>query len=427
MSSSKQQLKILFVPLDTLGHINASIGIAEELKQRGHRIVFGIATGWKGKISPYGFEEFLYGEDTKPAQIYVDFIKACANELRKNSYDQLATFEHCVQRNLINSVQYNDPFLRDIIKQIQPDIIIFDHYFCQPAIVKAGIPWVWLMSSNPLGLNEENCPPRGSGYPANGDRQQWEEFRKEFKRISQPNWEELNQWVIEQDAPPLTKQMWPLFQNVSPYLNLYLCSKELDYTDLRSYPPKWIRCDALVRTSDICEFQIPEKLVNQSGKLIYLSMGSFGSADLSLMTRLVNILAKSPHRFLISKGPLGDEYSLPDNMWGENIVPQVKILPLVDLVITHGGNNTITEIFYFGKPLIVLPLFGDQFDNAQRIEEKGFGIRLSTYSCTEEELLNAIETLLADKQLEEKLKIISKETRESDNRTQIAQLIEDLI
>jgi UDP:flavonoid glycosyltransferase YjiC (YdhE family) len=155
-------------------------------------------------------------------------------------------------------------------------------------------------------------------------------------------------------------------------------------------------------------------------------MGSFGSADLSLMTRLVNILAKSPQRFIISKGPLGDEYSLSDNMWSDNIVPQVKILPLVDLVITHGGNNTVTEFFYFGKPLIILPLFGDQFDNAQRIQEKGFGIRLGTYSCSEEELLNAIETLLADKQLEEKLKIISEKIRENDNRAKVADLIESL-
>lgn len=425
-SSTKKQLTILFVPLDTLGHINASIGIAEPLKQRGHRIIFGIATGWRGKFSAYGFEEVLFGEEAEPAKIYVDFIKACAGELRKNSYDQLAVFEHQVQRNLTNSVKYNDSCFRDFIKQFQPDLIIVDHYICQPAVVTAGVPWVWLMSSNPLGLNEENSPPRGSGYAAEGDRQQWEEFRKEFKRVSEPNWEEVNQWVVEQGAPALTKDLWPLFQNASPYLNIYLCPEEIDYTDLRPYPSKWIRCDALVRTTDIAEFEIPEKLAGRPGNLVYVSMGSFGSADLFLMTRLVNILAKSPHRFIFSKGPLGDEYSLPDNMWGEKMVPQVKILPLVDLVITHGGNNTVTEIFYFGKPSIILPLFGDQFDNAQRIEEKGFGIRLGTYSCSEEELLQAVEKLLADQPLQEKLRMVSKKMKENDNRAKVAALLEHL-
>ncbi|CAG2104025.1 unnamed protein product [Medioppia subpectinata] len=89
------------------------------------------------------------------------------------------------------------------------------------------------------------------------------------------------------------------------------------------------------------------------------------------MKRLIAILAKSKHRFIVSKGVNHNEYDFPDNMWGDRTLPQIKVLPIVDLMITHGGNNSTTETMYFGKPMIVLPLIQDQYDNAQRVMEKG--------------------------------------------------------
>ena len=68
-------------------------------------------------------------------------------------------------------------------------------------------------------------------------------------------------------------------------------------------------------------------------------------------------------------------------------------------MITHGGNNTVTECLHFGKPMIVLPLFWDQYDNAQRLDETGFGVRLDTYSHEPRELRAAIDRLLADESL----------------------------
>jgi UDP:flavonoid glycosyltransferase YjiC (YdhE family) len=111
-------------------------------------------------------------------------------------------------------------------------------------------------------------------------------------------------------------------------------------------------------------------------------------------------------------------------MWGAQQVPQTNVLPLVDLVITHGGNNTTTESFHFGKPMVVLPLFWDQYDNAQRVHETGFGIRLDTYRFTDEQLVRAVEHLLADTALRTRMAEAGARIRSRDGTRLAADLIE---
>jgi UDP:flavonoid glycosyltransferase YjiC (YdhE family) len=93
-------------------------------------------------------------------------------------------------------------------------------------------------------------------------------------------------------------------------------------------------------------------------------------------------------------------------------------------MITHGGNNTVGEAFTFGVPTIVLPLFWDQYDNAQRIDECGYGVRLSTYEFTDDELHATIERLSADQQLATRLEAASKRLQASPGRVLAADLVE---
>jgi MGT family glycosyltransferase len=129
---------------------------------------------------------------------------------------------------------------------------------------------------------------------------------------------------------------------------------------------------------------------------------------------------------IVSKGPLGEQIRLHDNMCGQDYLPQPAILPQVDLVITHGGNNTTCEAFHHGKPMVVLPIFWDQYDNAQRVHETGLGIRLETYACEAEELTGAIDRLLADDALRMRLGAMSERLQRSSGTERAADLIERL-
>ena len=228
-------------------------------------------------------------------------------------------------------------------------------------------------------------------------RREWAPFLAEFDRTHQETWERFDAWVQQQGAPPLPRRD---FVHTSEAANLYVFPEELDYVDARPLGPTWHRIDSSVRETDT-DFVMPDGFAQrpEGAGLIYLSLGSLGGADIGLLQRLVDLLGTTQHRVVVSMGPRADEIRLADNMVGDAIVPQTRIIPQVDLVITHGGNNTTTESVHFGKPMIVLPLFWDQYDNAQRVDELGYGVRLATYDFTDDELLGAVDRLLADPEM----------------------------
>jgi UDP:flavonoid glycosyltransferase YjiC (YdhE family) len=75
--------------------------------------------------------------------------------------------------------------------------------------------------------------------------------------------------------------------------------------------------------------------------------------------------------------------------------------------------------------MIVLPLFWDQFDNAQRMAELGFGVRLPTYDFEDDELHDAVARLLADGDLRRRMAVEGGRIRARDGRSVAADLIEE--
>ncbi|MGW0594562.1 glycosyltransferase [Streptosporangium sp. NPDC002607] len=417
-------LTILFMPESAYGPTNNCIGIGDILRKRGHRVVFAAEASWKGKLEALGFEEDLVDlappaeEEQDAGQFWKDFIRDTAPEYRKSTLEQLETVTKPIWEALIDGAKYCEPQLKEIIERVQPDVIVEDNVITFPALLTAGKPFVRIVSCNPLEVRGEGVAPVFSGLPAD-DRSQWGAFNAEYDRTHREIWTAFNEWVVEQGADPL-----PDLDFIHEGdLNLYVFPEIADYVDARPLGDSWHRLDSSVRETD-GGFELPASLAGRDGSLVYFSLGSLGSADVSLMQRVIDVLATTPHRFIVSMGPLHEEIKLADNMWGAEFVPQTKIIPMVDLVITHGGNNTTTEALHFGKPMILLPLFWDQYDNAQRVHELGYGVRLSTYAFSDEELTGALDRLLGDGALRERLAAAGEEIRGRDGLRRAADLIE---
>jgi MGT family glycosyltransferase len=423
-------LTVLFMPESAYGPTNQCIGIGKVLLDRGHRVVFAAEASWAGRLAPLGFVEDLVDLAPPPpadapeqdaGQFWTDFIRDTAPEFRKPTIEQLSTFVQPTWQALIDGAIYCEPQLTQIIDRQRPDVIVEDNVVCFPALMTSGAPFVRIVSCNPLEVRGDRIPPVFGGLPSD-DESSWDSFRSEYDRTHRSMWTAYNEWVMAQGAPALADLD---FIHESAAANLYVYPTEADYTDRRPLGSTWHRMDSSVRETD-ARYELPESVANRpaGSALIYLSLGSLGGADVDLMRRLITVLGTTPHRYIVSMGPQADQLTLPDNMVGAQFLPQTTIIPLVDLVITHGGNNTTTEAMHFGKPMILLPLFWDQYDNAQRMDELGYGVRLATYAFADHELTGAVERLLADAQLRSRMAEIGTAIRARDGLRVGADVIE---
>jgi len=423
---STDHTTVVFFPEGAFGPTNNCVGIADVLRSRGVRCVFVVEESFTGTLEAKGFEEARMRlqpapeVEEEPGQFWKDFVRDTAPEFRKPTIEQLSTFIKPVWEGLIAGAKYAHPRLEEIFAEVRPDVIVEDNVVAFPAVLTSGVPWVRIVSCNPLEMKDAGLPPTFSGYPTDDDSG-WDEFRRTYRDVHEELHEDFSNFCMNVGAPRLPEGefIWE-----SPLLDLYLYPQEADYRRARPLAPAWHRVESCVRGTDEA-FEIPSSIRSGKGKLVYLSLGSLGSADVELMNRLVEVLAGTPHRYIVSKGPQHDQIELADNMWGSEFVPQPSILPQVDLVITHGGNNTVTECLHFGKPMVVLPLFWDQYDNAQRVDELGFGVRLPTYTFEPRDLAGAIDRLTGDDELRARMRNTASRLQASPGTVLAAGLIQE--
>uniref|UniRef100_A0A8C6DSL4 UDP-glucuronosyltransferase n=1 Tax=Moschus moschiferus TaxID=68415 RepID=A0A8C6DSL4_MOSMO len=94
----------------------------------------------------------------------------------------------------------------------------------------------------------------------------------------------------------------------------------------------------------------------------------------------------------------------------------VKWLPQNDLLghpktrafITHSGSHGVYEGICNGVPMVMMPLFGDQMDNAKRMETRGAGVTLNVLEMSSEDLENALKAVINEKSYKENIMRLSR-------------------
>ena len=133
---------------------------------------------------------------------------------------------------------------------------------------------------------------------------------------------------------------------------------------------------------------------------IYATLGTvFNNESGDLFERLVEGLGALDATTVLTTGPDFDPAELgavPEHVFVERYVPLAAIVPLVDLVVSHGGSGTLVGTLEQGVPMVLIPMGADQPHNAIRAEALGIARVLDPVAATPADITAAAREVLAD-------------------------------
>ncbi len=130
--------------------------------------------------------------------------------------------------------------------------------------------------------------------------------------------------------------------------------------------------------------------------LVVVSLGTFLSARIDVLSRIAAALRKVDVRVAIAVGSnsVSDLGPVPADWLVRTSLPQVALLESAALLVTHGGNNSVTEALTFGVPMLLVPFSTDQFDGAAAIERGLAGVALDPNHASRPLIAAAVRGLL---------------------------------
>lgn len=419
---------IAFFPEGAFGPALNSVGIAQACREQGHRAVFICDPGFRGVFSEYGFEEFEVNlsEPMPPEQAanyWSDFIQQHIPNFHKSAYDQIDNYVKDCWEAIVDTAKWAQKGLPEVLNEIKPDLICVDNVILFPAIKQSGVPWVRIVSCSENEVADDNIAPYLSGCREN-DAAGRERFRRRYQEVLKPIHDEFNNFLIQCGEAP-----YPLanFVEESPYMNLLLYPESAKFNRSKPLDPNRFQyLEGCVREDS--PFEVPAFEVNSESPLIYVSFGTLGSSDIQLMQRLIDVLGKLPYRVLLNVGDYIEQYkNVPKNIYIAAWYPQPSVIPHVDMVIHHGGNNSFTECLYFGKPALIMPYVWDGHDNATRVQETNHGLSLHRYNWTDEQMETSLQRLVDDLTIRDTLKKSSEHMQRQDGPAKAGRILTQIL
>ncbi|GGV91953.1 glycosyl transferase [Streptomyces gelaticus] len=130
---------------------------------------------------------------------------------------------------------------------------------------------------------------------------------------------------------------------------------------------------------DLRQDVLPDWWGGARDPLVHVTLGTEAGAlptAIGLYRAVLAAVSALPVRVLLTTGHHVDATDLgplPPHVHVEQWVPQADVLRSASLVVCHGGSGTVFGALAVGVPVVCVPLFADQPENARLVAEAGAG------------------------------------------------------
>ncbi len=351
-------MKILFINLPYYGHVLPTIGLVQELIKQGCEVTYLMPFDWEENIAESGAEFYGYENHRQ------------LSEQIKNAY---ATAESIVEK--FDFIIYEQFFFlgKHLAEKYNKPVA---RIFTAP-VTNKELMEEYISSKGPLSIFKHKWITRA--------------FTKDIAKgisLKTDNW--LDEIIYN---PPKLNLVYTL-REYQPYEEEF---PEEQY--------KFLGASIYERRT--------EKFDIEKGKkpIIYISLGTVIKGAVSFFQNCIEAFREEDVEVIISVGKKFNIEKLKDvplNIHIYNSVPQLEVLNISDVFITHGGMNSISEALVYGVPMVVIPFVSDQPVNARCIEKLGAGKKLDYTTIDSKVLKNTVFSILSDVDIRENMVKVQK-------------------
>jgi MGT family glycosyltransferase len=384
-------MKVGFVSLPFIGHLNPMVALARKVETRGHKVIF---------IGIPDIEPTIRAAN-------LDFIPYCDKEFPLGSLDRYlapisrlhgwAAVENTNLHLTPGLAKAAFEHLPRLIKKIGVETLVIDtlHRFLELVPMSLNIPCVHIW--NTLHIDGTGTTPACIyNWPHEDTPQARVRNLEGLKKIAGLASSTLD--LAKAYAEKAGLQIdWTNPATAVPRLAVISQTpKEFDFPGI-PWPPQFHYAGPFHESEGRASIPFPWETLN--GKpLIYASLGTLVNGLDHVYKTILQAVGELPAvQVVLSIGTnveLDSLEPIPANTVVVRRAPQIELLKRAALCITHAGLNTTLEALAQGVPMVALPIAYDQPGVATRIQYHGAGESLEVETLTGPELLGAIRKVL---------------------------------